>query len=267
MPPPAVDKKNVIKYPGGLEIPISPENERLGQFSALDKKGNGDGKVTAADFGGDESKLLDATCDVFFPSPSGAMTRQETGFRNFVGLYGRVRQFEEFTARMKEKHLKPSLGKELEFSEKDWPEVKRQMTGDGPFTPEKITEMAYDVRRSIYGLGGRPSPELPISLWQCSTNMLVSGLEARSFGVRGFSYDESSLPEFLRQPVLDVTQMYLKGMDFLRWYDEVECDDWGWDFCENTEINIGAIGYLQKIYRGKFGNVALRSCLYRAPGP
>lgn len=235
-----------VTYPGGLGFKIYESNDFCEKLRDLDLAGNSDSQLTVADFDGDEAKMLNATCDVFFPrAPDAPMMQKEKGFRDFVGLYGRVKRFAEFTADLKEKNIFGFDYSDIELGEEDWPKVKKQMTGTGPFTPEKITQLARDIYLAYRRLSGmydqtpRINNEPQVEL--CDTDFP---------GVFGFVYNSSSIPPYLGESVEKVAEMYLRGADFLRTYNEVECDEWGWDSCEDAEINIGHIEYLKSIKAG-----------------
>lgn len=227
-----------IRYQSGLVLSVKPDNELYEKFVELDVAGNDDGAVDAEDFDGDEDALIDATGDVFFSTSPEEETIQEMGFKGFVQLYGKVVQFKEFTDYLKKNNLS-SWGNELELGKKTWPEVKSQMGFKGLFTPHGISDMAYQIRQIFRELEGNDNPANPVinnEPWRtCGDNEVI-----------GFSYNETAVPDFLVGAMWDVAKMYLGGANFLRGYNEVECDEDGWD-SDDMEIGIGEVEYLKEI--------------------
>lgn len=245
-----------IQYQSGLKIDVKPEDSLNGKFVQMLLAGNNDGVIDARDFGNDETELLNATCDAFFPSPPKVMARREMGFREFVGLYGRIENFKLLADHLQRAKRNP-LPNVLEIEKKGWSEVEERMTGDGAFTPQKIAEMAYDIYRTFRRLEGRfdsdkkPSVSDKSEAVECGT-----GKE----GNIGFSYDARAVPEFLREEMKNTARMYLKAISFLKKYERIECSDPQEGPCSDPQILIGSIQYWREIHDDGSDDIPMQEC-------
>lgn len=217
----------------------SAEAEHL---TKLDR--NGDHFVTMDDYDHLEgmqarSRMLDDVSRALFPGEEKKAKFRRGGFRQFVFTFQKVSRLWNFIRRLEQERGSSFAGLGgLQFSPYQWESfLAPKITGEGEFSPARISLLSIDIYNTLHWLGGN--------------NSIINRTE--DFGSTwGFKYSVEEIPEFLRTDAEVMSKRYLEGVDFLaRYYEDIECDDVGilfWDGCpENSGVSFEKVFRLQEI--------------------
>lgn len=160
---------------------------------------------------------------------------QQLGFRKFLDVYPTIQAFDQLTDQWYQ-HKTSTEDGELEFGAEYWrAAVLPHITGDGEFTPDRISQMSVDLYTAMFDLadapGARKPGYLPSRRMECDRTYIAS--------ILFFSGEVSA---FVKPALLEALTTYSRSIKWLAQYYDIECEGDGCGAID--EVSIGAITLL-----------------------